>query len=64
MQLGFARVLSVRPPRGDGHTTRVEGSWRVDMILTHSHYAGQLNVPDALTRLIFSLLVVSRDEPA
>jgi fatty acid CoA ligase FadD9 len=31
--------------------------FRSDMILAHSHYAGQLNVPDAFTRLIFSLLV-------
>ncbi|MEM6105476.1 carboxylic acid reductase [Mycobacterium sp. 050272] len=30
---------------------------RSDMILAHSQYAGQLNVPDAFTRLIFSLLV-------
>ncbi|ULP42707.1 carboxylic acid reductase [Mycobacterium lentiflavum] len=31
--------------------------FRSDMILAHSRYAGQLNVPDAFTRLIFSLLV-------
>ncbi len=31
--------------------------FRSDMILAHSHYAGQLNVPDMFTRLIFSLLV-------
>ncbi|WP_197048007.1 carboxylic acid reductase [Mycobacterium paragordonae] len=31
--------------------------FRSDMILAHSHFAGQLNVPDAFTRLIFSLLV-------
>ncbi|MCV7164042.1 carboxylic acid reductase [Mycobacterium stomatepiae] len=31
--------------------------FRSDMILAHSQYAGQLNVPDAFTRLIFSLLV-------
>jgi fatty acid CoA ligase FadD9 len=30
--------------------------FRSDMILAHSHYAGQLNMPDAFTRLIFSLL--------
>ncbi|MCW2653126.1 MAG: lgrD [Mycobacterium sp.] len=30
--------------------------FRSDMILAHSTYAGQLNVPDAFTRLIFSLL--------
>ncbi|OBJ02297.1 oxidoreductase [Mycobacterium sp. 1465703.0] len=30
--------------------------FRSDMILAHSRYAGQLNVPDAFTRLIFSLL--------
>lgn len=30
--------------------------FRADMILAHRHYAGQLNVPDAFTRLIFSLL--------
>ncbi|MBV8347121.1 MAG: thioester reductase domain-containing protein, partial [Mycolicibacterium sp.] len=30
--------------------------FRADMILAHSTYAGQLNVPDAFTRLIFSLL--------
>jgi fatty acid CoA ligase FadD9 len=30
--------------------------FRSDMILAHSQYAGQLNVPDAFTRLIFSLL--------
>jgi fatty acid CoA ligase FadD9 len=27
------------------------------MILAHSRYAGQLNVPDAFTRLVFSVLV-------
>ncbi|OBJ86479.1 carboxylic acid reductase [Mycobacterium asiaticum] len=31
--------------------------FRSDMILAHSHFPGQLNVPDAFTRLIFSLLV-------
>nr|WP_139825716.1 carboxylic acid reductase [Mycobacterium parmense] len=31
--------------------------FRSDMILAHSEFAGQLNVPDAFTRLIFSLLV-------
>ncbi|OBJ62526.1 carboxylic acid reductase [Mycobacterium sp. 1423905.2] len=31
--------------------------FRSDMILAHSSFAGQLNVPDAFTRLIFSLLV-------
>ncbi len=31
--------------------------FRSDMILAHSRYSGQLNVPDAFTRLIFSLLV-------
>jgi fatty acid CoA ligase FadD9 len=31
--------------------------FRCDMILSHSRYAGQLNVPDAFTRLIFSLLI-------
>jgi fatty acid CoA ligase FadD9 len=31
--------------------------FRSDLILAHSHYAGQLNVPDMFTRLIFSLLV-------
>ncbi|MGD1239796.1 carboxylic acid reductase [Mycobacterium seoulense] len=31
--------------------------FRSDMILAHSRYAGQLNLPDAFTRLIFSLLV-------
>jgi fatty acid CoA ligase FadD9 len=30
--------------------------FRSDMILAHSQYAGQLNVPDAFTRLMFSLL--------
>ena len=30
--------------------------FRADMILAHSTYAGQLNVPDAFTRLLFSLL--------
>ncbi|HSS26186.1 MAG TPA: carboxylic acid reductase, partial [Mycobacterium sp.] len=30
--------------------------FRSSMILAHSRYAGQLNVPDAFTRLIFSLL--------
>ena len=30
--------------------------FRSDMILAHSRYAGQLNVPDMFTRLIFSLL--------
>jgi fatty acid CoA ligase FadD9 len=30
--------------------------FRSDMILAHSTYAGQLNVPDSFTRLIFSLL--------
>ena len=31
--------------------------FRCDMILAHTEYIGQLNVPDAFTRLIFSLLV-------
>jgi fatty acid CoA ligase FadD9 len=31
--------------------------FRSDLILAHSHFAGQLNVPDMFTRLIFSLLV-------
>jgi fatty acid CoA ligase FadD9 len=31
--------------------------FRSDMILAHSHYAGQLNVPDMFTRLILSLLL-------
>ncbi|MDM4141777.1 MULTISPECIES: carboxylic acid reductase [Mycobacterium] len=31
--------------------------FRSDMILAHSRYAGQLNVPDAFTRLLFSLLI-------
>jgi fatty acid CoA ligase FadD9 len=31
--------------------------FRSDLILAHSHYAGQLNVPDMFTRVIFSLLV-------
>jgi len=31
--------------------------FRSDLILAHSHYAGQLNVPDMFTRLIFSLQV-------
>ncbi|WP_297825985.1 carboxylic acid reductase [Mycobacterium sp.] len=30
--------------------------FRSDMILAHSRYAGQLNVPDAFTRLMFSVL--------
>jgi fatty acid CoA ligase FadD9 len=30
--------------------------FRSDMILAHSRYAGQLNVPDMFTRLLFSLL--------
>ncbi|MCW2686236.1 MAG: putative long-chain fatty-acid--CoA ligase [Mycobacterium sp.] len=30
--------------------------FRADMILAHSQYTGQLNVPDAFTRLIFSLI--------
>ena len=30
--------------------------FRCDMILAHTEYIGQLNVPDAFTRLIFSLL--------
>jgi fatty acid CoA ligase FadD9 len=30
--------------------------FRSDMILAHSFYAGQLNVPDMFTRLLFSLL--------
>lgn len=30
--------------------------FRSDMILAHSRYAGQLNVPDAFTRLVFSVL--------
>jgi fatty acid CoA ligase FadD9 len=32
--------------------------FRSDLILAHSQYAGQLNVPDMFTRLIFSLLVI------
>lgn len=31
--------------------------FRSDMILAHSHYAGQLNVPDMFTRLMISLLL-------
>src|SRR6201992_2326140 len=31
--------------------------FRSDMILAHTRYRGQLNVPDMFTRLIFSLLV-------
>src|SRR5262249_48032742 len=31
--------------------------FRSDMILAHSRYAGQLNVPDAFTRLLQSVLV-------
>jgi fatty acid CoA ligase FadD9 len=31
--------------------------FRCDLILAHTRYAGQLNMPDAFTRLIFSLLV-------
>ena len=31
--------------------------FRSDLILAHSEYAGQVNVPDMFTRLIFSLLV-------
>jgi fatty acid CoA ligase FadD9 len=31
--------------------------FRSDLILAHSQYAGQVNVPDAFTRLILSLLV-------
>jgi len=31
--------------------------FRSDLILAHSRYAGQLNVPDSFTRLIFSLLL-------
>ena len=31
--------------------------FRSDLILAHSKYAGQLNVPDMFTRLIFSLLI-------
>ena len=31
--------------------------FRSDLILAHSRYRGQLNVPDMFTRLIFSLLV-------
>jgi fatty acid CoA ligase FadD9 len=30
--------------------------FRSDMILAHTRYTGQLNVPDAFTRLVFSLL--------
>jgi fatty acid CoA ligase FadD9 len=30
--------------------------FRPGMILAHSHYAGQLNVPDMFTRLLFSLI--------
>jgi fatty acid CoA ligase FadD9 len=30
--------------------------FRADMILAHSHFAGQLNIPDAFTRLLISLL--------
>ena len=32
--------------------------FRSDLILANSQYAGQLNVPDMFTRLIFSLLVI------
>jgi fatty acid CoA ligase FadD9 len=32
-------------------------AFRSDMILAHTRYRGQLNVPDMFTRLIFSLLV-------
>lgn len=31
-------------------------TFRSNMILAHSHYAGQLNVPDMFTRLLFSVL--------
>ncbi len=31
--------------------------FRSDLILAHSEYAGQINVPDMFTRLIYSLLV-------
>jgi fatty acid CoA ligase FadD9 len=31
--------------------------FRSDMILAHTRYAGQLNIPDAFTRLILSLIV-------
>lgn len=31
--------------------------FRSDMILAHSHYRGQLNVPDVFTRLLLSVLV-------
>jgi len=30
--------------------------FRCDMILAHSHYRGQLNVPDMFTRLLFSVV--------
>ena len=30
--------------------------FRSDLILAHSHFAGQLNMPDAFTRLLISLL--------
>jgi fatty acid CoA ligase FadD9 len=33
------------------------GVFRPGMILAHSHYAGQLNVPDMFTRMLFSLAV-------
>ncbi len=32
-------------------------AFRSDMILAHSHYTGQLNVPDMFTRLLLSLIV-------
>lgn len=39
------------------HCTLPVTVFRSDMILAHRRYAGQLNVPDAFTRLVFSLLV-------
>ncbi|HEY0803524.1 MAG TPA: thioester reductase domain-containing protein, partial [Pseudonocardiaceae bacterium] len=32
------------------------GTFRSDMILAHSRYTGQLNVPDVFTRMLFSLI--------
>lgn len=44
--------------------------FRSDMILAHTRYAGQLNLPDLLTRLLYSLIITGiappsfyRDEP-
>lgn len=38
--------------------------FRSDMILAHTRYAGQLNVPDAFTRLVFSLLLTGIAPPS